>query len=112
MNRFGSNARKTMISNESISELGPGPAAYNHLRSLKNVVVQRAKFGPVIRPPHELDARVKKKLNVSSSEDFFKQKQDLPGPGYYEPDTSQFDTVTAPQDSTIRQSLNDSLRKK
>ena len=101
-----------MISNESISQLGPGPAAYNHLKSLKNVVVQRAKLGSVIRKPHELDARVKKKLNISSSEDLFKQKQDLPGPGYYEPDISQFDTVTAPQDSTMRFSLNESLRKK
>ena len=61
-----------MISNESVSKYGPGPAAYNHLRSLKNVVVQKAKVGPVIRKPHEIDARVKKKLNISSSEDLFK----------------------------------------
>ena len=102
-----------MISNEGISKLGPGPAAYNHLRSLKNAVVQRTKLGPVIRKPHELDARVKKNLNISSSEDLFKQRQDLPGPGYYEPDVSQFDTgVSAPQDSAMLQSLNDSLRKK
>ena len=74
--------------------------------------MQKTKLGPVIRKPHEIDARVKNKLNISSSEDLFKLKQDLPGPGYYEPDVSQFDTVTAPQDSTIRQSLNESLRKK
>jgi len=61
-----------MISNESIGKLGPGPAAYNHLRSLKNVVVQNAKVGPVIKMPHEMDARVKKKLNISGSEDFIK----------------------------------------
>ena len=71
-NRFGSDPRKTMISNESISLLGPGPAAYNHLKSLKNVIVTKAKVGPVLRKPHELDARVKKKLNISSSEDLFK----------------------------------------
>lgn len=77
-----------MISNESISHLGPGPAAYNHLRSLKNVVVQKAKVGPVIRKPHEINARIKKNLNISSSEDLFKQRQDLPGPGTYEPEAS------------------------
>lgn len=71
---FGSDPRKTMITNESVSQLGPGPAAYNQLRSLKNVVVQKTKVGPVIKKPHEIDARVKKKLNVSSSEDLIKQK--------------------------------------
>ena len=77
-----------MISNESISKLGPGPAAYDQLKSLKNVVVQRAKVGPIIKKPHELDARVKKKLNISSSEDMFQKKQIRPGPGSYEPEES------------------------
>ena len=73
-----------MITNGSISKLGPGPAAYDHLRALKYTVTSNAKVGPVIRKPHELADKVKKNLNVSSSEDLLKLKlQAMPGPGQY-----------------------------
>ena len=61
-----------MITNEGfISILGPGPAAYDNLKSLKNMQ-KLSKGCPVIKKPSALDERVKKLLNVSSTEDLHK----------------------------------------
>ena len=62
--------RKTMITDEVISILGPGPAAYDNLKS--KVQPKSAKGGPILRKPSELDQRVKKLLNVESKEDLHK----------------------------------------
>ena len=71
--RFGQDDRRTMISNESISILGPGPAAYDNLKPLKSLIHKTlAKGSPVMRQPSALDERVKKLLNVSSTEDLQK----------------------------------------
>ena len=45
-----------------------------------------------MRKPHEIDERVKKNLNISCNEDLFNQKNERPGPGTYESETSLFDT--------------------
>lgn len=60
-----------MITNEITNRLGPGPAAYDHLKALKKVIVSNAKVGPIIRKASNLNERIKKNLNVSSSEDLF-----------------------------------------
>ena len=93
---FGSDARNTLISNESIPKMGPGPAAYNQLHSLKKVVVSRPNDGPVMRQPHKVDERVRQKLNVSSSQDLIDKRLLLPGPGASDPDNSQISNRGAP----------------
>ena len=45
-----------------------------------------------MRKPHEIDERVKKNLNITCNEDLFNQKNEGPGPGSYETETSRFDT--------------------
>ena len=45
-----------------------------------------------MRKPHELDERVKKNLNISCNEDLINQKNERPGPGSYEAETSLFDS--------------------
>jgi len=77
-----------MISNEQPERLGPGPAAYDHLKSLKKMVVTKGREGPVFRAPSDLNEKVKQKLNVSSSEDLLKLKLLRAGPGSYDPDNS------------------------
>ena len=89
-----------MITNDIINRMGPGPAAYDHLRSLKNLMANNW-HGPVIKKPSELDDRVKKKLNVSSSEDLFKQRILRPGPGTYEPETSTFSNSKFNEDHSV-----------
>jgi len=62
-----------MISNESISVLGPGPAAYDNLSPLKSIVHRKLSKGiPIFKQPSDLDERVKKMLNVSSTDDLLK----------------------------------------
>ena len=48
-----------MISNEPPERLGPGPAAYDHLKSLKKMVVTGGREGPVFRAPSDLNEKVK-----------------------------------------------------
>lgn len=50
--RFGSDPRETMISNQLVPKLGPGPAAHDPLKSLKNVIVQKTKMAVVMKKPH------------------------------------------------------------
>ena len=74
-----------MISNESLSILGPGPAAYENLKPLKSLIHKKlTKGSPVMKQPSALDERVKKLLNVSSTEDLQNKKLITPGPGEYE----------------------------
>lgn len=56
---FGRKERNTMISNEQSERLGPGPAAYDHLKSLKKMVVTKGREGPVFRAPSDLNEKVK-----------------------------------------------------
>ena len=81
-----------MITNESSNQLGPGPAAYDHLRSLKNVIVTKRHVGPVMRQPTDLDDKVKSNLNVSCSQDLAKMYNVSPGPGSYDHDESKFNS--------------------
>ena len=62
-----------MITNESISILGPGPAAYDNLQPLKKLIHKKlTKGSPLMKQPSTLDERVKKIHNVSSTEDLHK----------------------------------------
>ena len=45
-----------MISNESLSILGPGPAAYENLKPLKSLIHKKlTKGSPIMKQPSELD---------------------------------------------------------
>lgn len=94
-----------MITNEIINRSGPGPAAYDYLDALKKVISNNWQ-GPVIKRPSELDERIKMKLNVSTSEDLFKQKLQMPGPGSYEPETSLFSISKHNEDSSFKRVKN------
>ena len=106
--RFGMGDRHIMITDEvrDNSILGPGPADYDNLKS--KVQTKLARGGPIIRKPTELDQRVKKMLNVVSSEDLFKQKLVSPGPGSYDHTSSRFNSIQhSSRVSSQRQSEQD-----
>ena len=72
------------IENEHINRVGPGPEAYDHLNSLKNVIAKKPTTLQVMKKPTDLDTRVKKLHNVNSSKDLQDSKLLRPGPGSYD----------------------------
>ena len=90
--KFMKDKRNTIISNESIDLVGPGPAVYNPLDSIKNVTAKKQKATTVMRQPSEIDHRVRKLHKVSSLSELSQQKMDFPGPASYAPKNAIIET--------------------
>ena len=68
-----------------MKSVGLGPAAYNQLQAMKKAVLGKVKGKHALHEKADLSPHVLRKVGFNNSEERIIAKNNMPGPGTYEP---------------------------
>ena len=82
---FGTAERRSYTEEQATKDISVGPAAYNQLQAMKKVIFGKVKGQHALHQKQDVETDVLRRLNFSNSQERLLAKNNMPGPGTYEP---------------------------